>query len=1437
MAHDPEVRPEQSQRPGLTSTWRARWRVILASALLLMICGPASAQFVKVVNWANTPRPAQANPVNTITGIDLDDSTTVYVVGMYTDGAGGAGNLYSAVTFGGVPATGLMNNPANTRTAIAYWINPNTAAGQTLSFNYANNGSFQGFAWRYELANVNTNSGMVVTSGGLQAGFSASLTTLTNNSFVISYIGANNDSTFSVNPPLAQTDTTQQSAGTGGASMASATNTIATPGLVTTSWNLTGAAVAQQSVGAIAFVPADVGAPIVAGSISPSLTAPGAAYIVTVSIDPFHSGNLTSVNVDLTSIGGASVNALVQSADPNVWTNSFTVPGGALPGTYDLPVTATQDAAPVTGTGSVAINVASPSAPVLVDDTLPALPFSMYVGQGVRFSASFAAPGFITYRWQKSSDDFTYTDIPGAVSPTYTIPSVTLGDAGYYRLQASNFLGTNASTGRQVTVNDATSALYIWSAPIPFGGLTAEQILTNFPATNKIAGALAAQSGASPISVVLTNAGNRPVVFSRDGTWASLSGGVSYVANLNTNKTGNANLNSVLNVGYNGGTTRNITMSGLVVGKKYQVQLFALDNRSGLTPAASAQNTTFQDPSDPNGITSEAYTMADNFYMLGTFTANSTQMTIQQNLPASSGNVNGLVLRSVGWDPAPYITVQQQSTNNFVGTRVSMTGSAAGDTTIASPTITYQWASGPAGGPYNTVLTDGVKYAGVTTPTLTISNLVVGDGDSVYVLKASNGGGTTISKEARVYVQSLPIPPPANSYGSAVLALTNVANSRLVGLWQLNETNDPSTGLLIAYDASGKGKSGTYGATALNGYNGVLAPQPPPFNGFAANQGALQTGAGGTGDATSVVNLPPLHITNGVATTFAMWIYPTATVGNYTWLLGNRTQGDDSGFGFGTATGGPSGQRNLGFTWNSSPAYSTFAYNSGLFPVNDRWNFVVFVLSTNAATFYLNYVDENGAAFSGKAADTTATYTQNRWNGSPIWIGGDPANSGSTIFPGRIANVTVFNSALTDDQIYDLFVSGFQNGGFPAGIVQQPPATVTNYAGYTLQLNAIPGGNKPITNQWKLNGANLVDGWYNGVIITGAKSNVLTIQNVTASYQGVYTMAVTNSLGGTVSSNANVTILVPQAPPGANLVGRWFDGTTSLADLSGFSPAGTHDAFGVGTNGTNYAFTNSVPPGKTGSSLRLFGATSMGITNTLQTDPGYQTTFDTGLASSFSVSAWARGQPGVWNPFVSKNGETEGWQLRRSAGANAVFTLRGTGGTIDPAGAAGGSGADGLWHHYVGTYDFATATRVLYVDGIMQNTSTGDVTAYTQSPNSRLVLGGRSLPGTTPVGMIETNANFTGGNLYDVRIYNIALTGPQQAYLATPPPAQLPPQSVSMSFTPGNPGQMVLSWLNGGKLLQSTNVTGPWVTNNAATPPYTVPTTNMPAAFYRIFFP
>ena len=122
--------------------------------------------------------------------------------------------------------------------------------------------------------------------------------------------------------------------------------------------------------------------------------------------------------------------------------------------------------------------------------------------------------------------------------------------------------------------------------------------------------------------------------------------------------------------------------------------------------------------------------------------------------------------------------------------------------------------------------------------TLTISNLTADDSIPVYLLMAANSVGSVTTKEANVYFQSLPVPPAPGSYGASALSNNPVA------LWMLNETNDPASGLLVAYDYTGHGNSGTYQAAAQNAFNGILGPQPPAFPGFAANEGALLPTAG-----------------------------------------------------------------------------------------------------------------------------------------------------------------------------------------------------------------------------------------------------------------------------------------------------------------------------------------------------------------------------------------------------------------------------------------------------------------------------------------------------------------------------------------------------------------------------------------------------------------
>ncbi len=58
----------------------------------------------------------------------------------------------------------------------------------------------------------------------------------------------------------------------------------------------------------------------------------------------------------------------------------------------------------------------------------------------------------LAYTWQKSPDNATFTDIPGATGTSFTLGSVTSADAGYYRAIASNPFGSATSASAALVV-------------------------------------------------------------------------------------------------------------------------------------------------------------------------------------------------------------------------------------------------------------------------------------------------------------------------------------------------------------------------------------------------------------------------------------------------------------------------------------------------------------------------------------------------------------------------------------------------------------------------------------------------------------------------------------------------------------------------------------------------------------------------------------------------------------------------------------------------------------------------------------------------------------------------------------------------------------------------------------------------------------------------
>jgi hypothetical protein len=426
--------------------------------------------------------------------------------------------------------------------------------------------------------------------------------------------------------------------------------------------------------------------------------------------------------------------------------------------------------------------------------------------------------------------------------------------------------------------------------------------------------------------------------------------------------------------------------------------------------------------------------------------------------------------------------------------------------------------------------------------------------------------------------------------------------------------------------------------------------------------------------------------------------------------------------------------------------------------------------------------------------------------------------------------------------------------GFVPAISVQPPTNTTAYLGYNVQLSVAYGGTLPITNQWQFNGTNLVDGIYQGALINGSTSNILTIYGVTTNNAGLYNLVLSNSVGSTVSSNAYLTVASPVAPPATNLVGNWLaPGAGNFNDVSGYTPAHTHDGGLINGGNTNYSWTSDVPPGAPVGAMALHLDNSglvISNTSTVDTNAGqaYVSTFDAGISSQFSVTFWAKGAPGggSWNPWVSKYGENGlGWQYRIGTDAGRpCWTVRDNSsgsfvdGSMGPSWSRGGDQDDmhgsfviantDIWHFYTGTYNATTGTRKLYVDGVYGGGEINNA-QYTTAPSSHLAIGARDSGG-------GSFGNYYTGTIYDVRIYNTALDQAQVLSFVKPPPIPAPAFSVTPAVTTGSKGkQFVLTW-SYGTLLQATNIAGPWTTNTAIQP-YTVIISNAPAMFFKLSYP
>ena len=719
-------------------------------------------------------------------------------------------------------------------------------------------------------------------------------------------------------------------------------------------------------------------------------------------------------------------------------------------------------------------------------------------------------------------------------------------------------------------------------------------------------------------------------------------------------------------------------------------------------------------------------------------------------------NVNPAVPPFVTQDTTPGAGNGASTAYGYVGGSISFNAVFGG-----TLPITYNWQS-------NTV-----TIPNATNTSLTLANLQLGSAAS-YGLQAANAFGSSTSTPTALTVQAVPAAPTsATAYPNCVF--TNGPSA----YWRLTETIDTMVNSVQAYDYSGNNNNATYGANATDNQAG---PQSPAFPGFeSTNTGAILI----NNTANSFLTAPALNLNTNTVTITA-WINPIAVQSANNALFTWSNGGTKAGFRFAST--------NLGYIWNSTTTSSNF--NSGLYPPVGLWSFVALTITPSNSTIYLYYVDTGaGVTNLGKAVQSIANAPAS-FSGGTTWIGSD--TTAARNFNGYMDEVAVFNKALSEAQVQDLFLKALGVSGIaPVVSAATVSPSVPIYSGQNVSLAATANGTIPLTLQWQAG----PDGstWTN---LPGANANTLIASPLTVGTVH-YRLTASNSITAAAGAEATATFnALPVTPPGVWTVN--FEVTNNVINYSTGSGIGRY--VGRGILGTGMSW-NILPhtAGAFGyvaqitstSDLKDDGVSSSGITCIVSNASAF------GSGTSV-LPAWDIGQ--LLNQWVTIVNPTSALQFTGVPAGTYNLACYGVDGTFADRG-----------------------TTFIVHDGVNGNQTNGTVNVSPGNPLSQgmnfvlftnvhasgtLVI---DIPATTPVPSHDPNteADFNAAQLQLVSL---------------DPPLVF---SVTNSW---NGSQMTLSWPSGSStLLEATNIAGPWTTN-ANTSPYTF-TPVGPLKFFRVRIP
>ena len=502
-----------------------------------------------------------------------------------------------------------------------------------------------------------------------------------------------------------------------------------------------------------------------------------------------------------------------------------------------------------------------------------------------------------------------------------------------------------------------------------------------------------------------------------------------------------------------------------------------------------------------------------------------TNLVDQANVSGSAGPT--LTLTSVGFaDATNYSVVVTNAFGAATSTTAALTvlsgvpsitgqpspasvyqGSTATFTVVVSGPLplTYRWQRG------GTNLVDQGNISGSATSTLTLANVAFTDAASYDVVVTNLYGAATSA------VVSLTVGTPSGPVANRIVALGAIA------LWELNETNDPALGGVVARDSIGS-YNGTYAVNAQNGnanYN-IDGPQPPDFPGFTSTNKGLKTTYN---VANSYVALPAVNYVGNTATMLA-WVNPNSFHGEAGILFNTRdavgpTGGggtNSCGLGFCGSGANAQGQyplmalwKNNGWNWGAA---------SGVYVPTNQWSLVAGVATpTNITVFMFN---TNGMA-SGSTNYNNGICSWSVYGTN--WIGIDPYDGAAGSFDGRIDDVAFFGHCLSVDQLQQIYLAGVSNVPAAPDITSQP-SSLTVGQNSNATFTVVASGASPLAYQWRRNTTNLVDQGN----ISGSTNTILTLTSVSPADAANYDVVITNNYGAVTSDVAVLTVLAGSPP-------------------------------------------------------------------------------------------------------------------------------------------------------------------------------------------------------------------------------------------------------------------------------------------------------------------